>query len=155
MKRDKIFTEWFEANPRGYYGTEEEAQGYYEAYLLGKQSKKKAKSDVDESYKQCIDFWLKEFHKDFTFGGQQGKAMKSIIKKIKTLCQGRNMEGTTEQIVASFKKMCLNFPEWYKDKDLQVIDSKFNEIIHQISTGKKNDNFHSKNSAQRFSEFAG
>lgn len=126
-----------------------------EEAMTVKDSRKKANEESDESYKLCIEFWLKEFHKDFTFGGQQGKAMKSIIKRMKSICISRGLEGTTDQIVASFKKMCLNLPEWYKDKDLPTIDSKINEIIHQIIAGKKNDNFHSKNSAQRFSEFAG
>lgn len=82
-----------------------------------------------EFYQPCLDFWLKEFHPDWTFGGQQGKALKSILKKIEKLRKNEN-----DSIVELFKLICLKLPDWYKDKDLQIIDSKFNEIIEQIKT---------------------
>lgn len=83
-------------------------------------------------YQVCLDFWLKEFHPDFTFGGQQGKALKSILKKIEKLRKNRDVP-----IVDSFKLICQKLPEWYKTKDLPVIDSKLNEIISEL---KKQEN---------------
>lgn len=83
-------------------------------------------------YQVCLDFWLKEFHPDFTFGGQQGKALKSILKKIERLRKNRDVP-----IVDSFKLICQKLPEWYKTKDLPVIDSKLNEIISEL---KKQEN---------------
>ena len=91
-------------------------------------------------YQPCLDFWLKDFHPDWTFGGQQGKALKSIIKKIEKL-----RKNETDSIVELFKFICLKLPEWYKDKDLPIIDSKFNEIIEQIKI-QKNGNIASKSS---------
>lgn len=91
-------------------------------------------------YQPCLDFWLKEFHPDWTFGGMQGKALKSLIKKIEKL-----RKNETDSIVELFKFICLKLPEWYKDKDLPIIDSKFNEIIEQIKI-QKNGNTASKSS---------
>lgn len=104
---------------------------------------KKADSDSDSDsdnkdvaksplsiYELCVDFWLKEFKPDWTFGGQQGKALKSIIKKTQKIV------GDETKIVKAFKKMCSNLPEWYRNKDLPVIDSKFNEIIADIRSKK-------------------
>ena len=58
-------------------------------------------------------------------------------------------------IVKSFHQMCNNMPEWFRDKDLQVIDSKFNEIVEQIKNAKNNVRRNPKNSAEAFSDFAG
>ncbi len=78
-------------------------------------------------YQISVDFWLKEFHPDFTFGDVQGKAIKSILKKIEKLRKNPN-----DSIFETFKLICLRLPYWYKTKDLQIIDSKFNEIIEEI-----------------------
>jgi len=80
---------------------------------------------VKNDYALIVDFWLKEFKPSWTFGGQHGKALKSIIKKLTSIFPESN-------IVDVFKLMCLKLPEWYKDKDLPVIDSKLNEILEQI-----------------------
>lgn len=96
--------------------------------LLNINNKNVAKKPLVE-YQPCLDFWLKEFHPDWTFGGMQGKALKSLIKKIEKLRKNEN-----DSIVEIFKVICLKLPDWYKDKDLPIIDSKFNEIIEQIKT---------------------
>ncbi len=115
---------------------------------VNKSKVKESKGIIDVSnstleYSQCTEFWLKEFHEGWTFGGQQGKAMKSIIKKIKAL-------NTTEAPVNVFKIICLKIPEWFKDKDLPVIDSKFNEIIEQI---KNNSNGITTNKSKPVSKY--
>jgi hypothetical protein len=107
------------------------------------------------AYGMCVEFWLKEFHEGFIFKGQQGKAMKSIIEKIRQSCKNASMEGNDMQIFLSFKKMCLSIPEYYKSKDLPILDSKYNEIIYEIKNGKRKDGFNNKNSHERFSDFAG
>lgn len=85
-------------------------------------------------YQLFVDYWLQEFKPGWTFGGQHGKAMKSIITKIHKLCKDTNFEESFA--LPTFKKMCLNLPEWYQNKDLPVIDSKFNEIITEIKAKK-------------------
>lgn len=93
---------------------------------------------VQPEYVLCIDFWLKEFHPGWTFSAQKGKALKSIIKKIHFSLKDRNLEYTPEEILRSFKLICNKLPEFFKNKDLEIIDSKFNEIISEIKTPTKN-----------------
>lgn len=106
--------------------------------------KKKDKKPVDPAYAVCVDIWLKEIHPGWLFGGQQGKAMKSLIKKLRSSVieslknEGEAMiwEASEEYISGLFRAMCQNLPAWFKDKDLSVIDQKFNEIITQIQHGE-------------------
>jgi hypothetical protein len=106
-------------------------------------------------YADCVNFWLKEFHSGWAFTAIHGKSIKSLIKKIHAFCLHSNLTGSDAQVLNSFKKMCLSLPEWFRDKDLPVLDSKFNEIITQIKNEGQQKTFHSKNSADRFSDFAG
>lgn len=88
------------------------------------------------SYKLFIDYWLKEFHIDWTFGAVQGKAVKSLINKTKKVLKDAGRDFSDPEILNFMKAMCQNLPEWYKEKDLMVIDSKFNEIISEIKALK-------------------
>lgn len=88
-------------------------------------------------YKKCVDFWLKEFHPDWTFDAVQGKSLKSIITKIKKLQEKTGKVVTDELIIEVFQIICKKLPEWYQNKDLQLINSKFNEIITEIKNGNK------------------
>jgi len=114
---------------------------------------KKEPNPENPVYAECVRIWLKEIHPGFTFGAMHGGKMKSIIKKIKQVCVFAGLEGTDDQVVNSFKKMCLQLPEWFKDKDLQVIDAKFNEIVVQIQAGKKTNAYQQMNSKHRFSDY--
>jgi hypothetical protein len=87
-------------------------------------------------YLTLVSVWLNEFRVGWTFGGVQGKALKSIITKIKKILKDIEKEPTDQMIEDTFRAMCAKLPEWYKDKDLPVINSKFNEIIEQIKNLK-------------------
>lgn len=85
-------------------------------------------------FKKCVEFWLTEFHEGWVFSATDGKKLNSIIKKIKIVLADA---GKSEDIVVdTFKAMCYKLPAWYKDKDLSIIDSKFNEIIQEIKNNK-------------------
>lgn len=114
---------------------------------MGKSTKEK-----DLVYTECVRIWLKEIHPGWTFGAIHGKKMKSIIKKIEQVCKARGLQGTNEEITQSFKNMCLRLPDWFKDKDLQIIDMKFNEIVYQIQTGPKK-KLNDYNSSQLFGKY--
>lgn len=100
---------------------------------------KKPKDDNPDNkiYKRCVEFWLMEFRIGWTFDGVHGKHLKSIIRKFKKIFKDSEKEITEDLIVDSFKAMCIRLPEWYHDKDLPVINSKFNEVITQIKNGTK------------------
>lgn len=87
-------------------------------------------------YVECVDFWLKHFHPDWQFSAVQGTKMKSIIGKISKSISARGHPITPESISDAFQVMCQKMPEWFRDKDLQVIDQKYNEIIEQIKNPK-------------------
>lgn len=107
-------------------------------------AKKPAKPDIDikddnvinNSLKLCIGFWKNELHPDWTFEDIHGKKMKSIIDKIKQIMVKGSKEVTATSIFDSFTFICKKLPDWYKNKDLAIIDSKFNEIIEEIKNGK-------------------
>lgn len=96
-------------------------------------------SDKSSSFAhtQCVDFWLKEFHIGWNFNGIQGKSLKSLLTQIKKILVSHGRLAGDQEIIDFFKQMCLTLPAWYKDKDLMVINSKFNEIITEISNGKQ------------------
>ena len=64
--------------------------------------------------------------------------MKSIIKQFQVLLKNNGKEVSANTLFESFKIMCQKLPEWYRNKDLSIIDSKFNEIIQEIKNGTTN-----------------
>lgn len=101
-----------------------------------KVNKSKVNSYEDKphsDYNLCLDFWLKEFHIGWTFTGQNGKELKSIIKKIEKVLKDSENKST---VLNTFKLFCEKLPLWFKDKDLSILNSKFNEIIEQIKNLK-------------------
>lgn len=90
-------------------------------------------------YQLSVDFWLKELRIGWFFDGTSGKHLNQLLDKLKKI----KPDSDDNDIFLAFKYFCLNLPEWFKDKDLPVLNSKFNEIITQI---KNNKNGNSKNS---------
>lgn len=90
--------------------------------------KRKSPAALNPEYPKCMDHWH-NLHPDFIINATAGTKMKSIITKLTKLVKGKVEENTISNL---FKKMCDNLPEWYQDKDLSVIDSKFNEIVAEI-----------------------
>lgn len=109
------------------------------------------KSEPNPAFVACVDIWLKDVHPGWTFNGTSGAKIKSIIKKVEHLCKANGHEPTLDRITNSFKWVCVNLPDWYKDKDLSIIDAHFNTIITQILQGKQNGkaNWSNKTSTQR------
>src|SRR5688572_23053603 len=105
----------------------------------------KVEKPTDEAYRQCVAYWLKDFHLGWTFGAIHGVALKSILAKIRKA----QPDSANATVVATFKKLCQSLPEWFKDKDLPVINSKWNEIITQIQRGPQKGNWNQQNSAER------
>lgn len=87
-------------------------------------------------YQLMVEFWLKELHPGWTFTGQSGKSMKSLITKTKKILKDAGRDFCDAEVLSFFKLMCQNLPEWYAQKDISTIDSKFNEIITEIKQRK-------------------
>ena len=107
-------------------------------------------------YQLMVEYWLKVYHPTWTFEAIHGKKIKSLITKIKKLLANGNFEVSESKILELFKSMCQNMPEYYKDKDLAVIDSKFNEITTEIintKNGKRNSNQQQSKPIEQYSPF--
>lgn len=115
------------------------------AWEQNKPRESKVEKPTDEAYRQCVAYWLKDFHLGWTFGAIHGVALKSILAKIRKA----QPDSANATVVATFKKLCQSLPEWFKDKDLPVINSKFNEIITQIQRGPNKGGWNQQNSAER------
>lgn len=95
---------------------------------------------VSEDYIMCVDFWLKEFHEGWDYQAMHGKSMKSIIVKIKKRLKDYNKHITDKSVYDTFVYICNNLPDFYSDKDLNVINGGFNTIIEQIQNGRNRKN---------------
>jgi uncharacterized protein (UPF0305 family) len=122
--------------------------------VISNNSKVISKKDVAKEnlpltdYQLCVEFWLKEFHPDWDFKAVHGKALKSIIKQLSKIVKD------TATIPQSFTHVCKNLPEWYKNKDLQTIDSKFNEIITEIKNKANGTSITKDRSGKPISKYA-
>lgn len=115
-----------------------------------KRSKKDVAKKPPSIYQLCLEFWLKEFKVGWVMDGQKGKALKRIIIDLKTIINSSGKEVTDNTVFESFKLICLNLPDFYKDKDLPVISSKLNEIITEIKKYPNGKSARSSAEAYRF-----
>lgn len=95
-----------------------------------------AKQEQEQQYfKPCLNAFLMRYKEvtklDYNFTAKDGKALKSIIEKIKNIT-------TTGDVTATFTYFIKHLPEWYVKNafSLTVIDNKFNEIIASIRSSK-------------------
>ena len=91
---------------------------------------------LNDCFNACKKYWLEEFHKGWKFNAAQGSALKAMIKNIKADIEKNETIGTVENITGMFKIICENLPEWYRDKNLNVINGAYNTIIEQIKNIK-------------------
>lgn len=100
----------------------------------------KPEKPKDVVFITCVDIWLKDTHPGWIFGGVQGKSLKGIITNIKKTWANFKIIASDQQQIESFQKICvfLLTDPWFCDKDLQIIYSKYNEIVLKMQQGKKN-----------------
>lgn len=114
--------------------------------------KKLTEITVTKVFNDCRLFWLEEFHKGWSFDGAEAGALKKLLDKIRTTIeQGGKFVYSEQQHTITFKYFCWHLSEYYKGKDLKVLNSKFNEIIEQMRNGNtKTNDWHQKNSTARY-----
>lgn len=127
--------------------------------MLGMNSKGRMKAKVvtvnGKVYRACVEHWLKVVHPDWSFSAVDGRSLKFIITQIESYAAKNGKTLDEDGIVNFFRYMCNSLPSFYKSQNLNVINNKFDSIIFEIKNGRKKENFNSKNSADRFSDFAG
>ncbi len=106
------------------------------------------------AYSLCVEFWLNQFHEDWTFGAVQGKAMKSFLVKIEKLLKTAGKEITPEAVRETFEVICTKLPEWFEDKDIHVLNQSFNTIIAQIKNNENEEKPRIDSNGKRISKYA-
>jgi len=157
---DKIFEEWCKKNVSenlsDYVSTEQIESIAWKAYILGKESKRKPKNDPHPSYSFCVEFWLTKFHPNWRFNGSEGKALNELIAQMdKYFIKGHDRSPTAQETFNFFEHFCLKLPNFYKTKNLKILNQNFDGIIAEIRAGRKDGSQSPKESTQqRFSKFA-
>ena len=100
--------------------------------VIEKRKKEKKIDDTRSSFQLCVDFWLKTFHPGWKFNATTGKHLKTIISNLENELKATGRDPTPETVAELFQAFCEKLPDWFKDKDLQILNSKYNEIITEI-----------------------
>ena len=125
--------------------------------------KKKASPEETRLFKLAKKIWLEDIklissvgelvniHNGWAFAGMQGLHLKQILSKIKTTINNDKRFVYSEELhLNSFFTFCMKGAtnSFYKDKDLQIYNSKYNEIISLQKTPQIN-GYNSQPSGQR------
>lgn len=113
-----------------------------------KQTKPKKQKEARESsevFKSCKTHWLEVVHPKWAFTSATGENLYGFISKLKKRLTDERSNTTDTDISDLFKVVCGALPEWYKTKDIPILNSKFNELLEEIKnevngTIKKNTN---------------
>lgn len=87
-------------------------------------------------FNHCRNYWLTQVHEGWHFNAIQGTALHDIISKLKASIKKSGDQVTDEKIITAFEVMMQALPIWFQDKELNVINSKYNEIVTQIKNSK-------------------
>lgn len=96
----------------------------------------KPKDEATIIFNEIKSYWKDEFHKGWTFEAMHGHTLKQLIGKIRRILTTETEKPDNSVIFGFFKVICQNLPEWYKEKDLNVLNSKFNELITEINNNQ-------------------
>lgn len=82
-------------------------------------------------YSEFVAVWFDNW-KDYVFTAKDGLKIKSLINKLKLFAKKNNVEPTDAELLKYWEIIIQKMPEFYKGKDLSVVDSKINEIVNEI-----------------------
>lgn len=118
--------------------------------LFGSSTKSKTTSSIKKEmtlYQKFIDVWLKEFKIGWKFTATDGKKMKSMIQNIQRSLKSHRQEFTDNDCVDLFRYFLSKLPDFYKNQNLSVLETKYDTIIEEIKS-QKNGNGYSKYNKQ-------
>ena len=113
--------------------------------------KKKASQEETRLFKLAKKIWL-EIRKGWVFGGAQAGSLKLLLSNIKSTITADGRTYSEEIHINKFKSFCERLPDFYKDKDLPFINSKYNEIVSKIQQTPQANGYHNQTSEQRFNK---
>lgn len=82
-------------------------------------------------YSEFVAVWFDNW-KDYVFTAKDGSKIKSLINKLKLFAKKNNVEPTDAELLKYWEIIIQKMPDFYKGKDLSVVDSKINEIVNEI-----------------------
>lgn len=82
-------------------------------------------------YSEFVAVWFDNW-KDYVFTAKDGLKIKSLINKLKLFAKKNNVEPTDTELLQYWEIIIQKMPDFYKGKDLSVVDSKINEIVNEI-----------------------
>lgn len=102
-----------------------------------KEKRGNKKPPIHSEFNECKNHWLNEVHKGFIFSAAKGAALNQLLTKIKESYKLAGVDYIEEIIVEAFKRFCKGLNgTWCEDKDIDVVNGKYNEIIIEIKKNK-------------------
>lgn len=107
-----------------------------------KSSEQKREKEVVRGWSNCVETWIKfyasKFNRNPTFGGVEGKHLKSILTRLRNITNEKNEEWNEEtgpEYLKGFLVKAWNHDNWLKENFLILnLSSKFDAIINKKQT---------------------
>lgn len=99
-----------------------------------KEEPKTEDQNAGKIHKALVDIWVKR-HPTWVFRGpRDGKQIKEIIQQIQIFWRvsSGGIEPRPENVIEFFETLLEHLPDFYKNQDLTVINSKFGPIVEEI-----------------------
>ncbi len=126
--------------------------------VIEKPIKKKKEKQVDESFDDLKNAWI-DAYPDLGFSGVSGKMINLMIKHTRSYLINAGKPYDRERILGLFQYVLSYVARerhFAHGKPITTFQGQYLSIIREIKDGKnKQQGFYSKNSADRFSDFAG
>jgi hypothetical protein len=94
----------------------------------------KPKSEGPKTFPNMKSIWY-EFYPDYIWSAQDAFHLLGIQRKI--ILSMKVDDPDPQTVEATFKLILVKLPEWFRGKDLGIINSKYNSIINEIK-GNRN-----------------
>lgn len=144
-------------NESGLSFSEDQRETFTGLIVLGLSYKKPKK--VKDQFPEYTDFtriWHENYYEIGFVMPRDGAKIKSIILQTRQYISNGGHQPTAENCILLWEAFIKSLPKtWAHGKNLSVIESQYLSLIWHIKNGTKQINgYHSKNSADRFSDFA-
>lgn len=88
----------------------------------------------------CKNFYVQfqqQNNRECNWNGKYAGSLSHILGKLKlTYSKSHGREPTEQEIYGSFEYLIKKLPDWYKDKELSIINSNYDSIVNEIKNGK-------------------
>jgi len=78
------------------------------------------------TWPELKEVWLSKYP-EYIWGAVDGANLKQLQAKLMVLCGNEKLNA-----IESFRAMLWHLPTWFEGRGIQIINSKFNDIVHEI-----------------------